>query len=403
MSERFPLVSRRRFLGQAAIFAAGLTMPAFTRAATRPVGTLPLVKKVVLGPPSSYYAYTHANAFMPDGCTHVVARGENGGVTFLEFNPVTEVVRPLGSIAGADLYYSISADGRTMAETDGRRLLAWTVGSAEAPRVLINEPEGEEGKWAMNLSDISPDGSSIVTMRRHRGTPYKTLADGRGIQYQLLKHELAANRTTVGMEADWWINHVHFSPNDPSWVSMAHEGDSNKITRRLWGWNAETAPDGRMLFNQIGTDGGPLYVGHERAVFHKPACIFIAFGDSPGNPVGLYEVDFTGHSRLISEGPRDWHCNISRDGRWAVVDTTGPHDAPGRGWENAGSVSDILAVNMRTGMRAFLHRGTYAKHPYHPHPHISPDGRWVVFNDAQTRRTMALEIDQLSLKGFLES
>jgi hypothetical protein len=58
---------------------------------------------------------------------------------------------------------------------------------------------------------------------------------------------------------------------------------------------------------------------------------------------------------------------------------------------------------MRTGKRAFLHRGNYTKHPYHPHPHISPDQRWVVFNDAKGRRTMALEIDQLALKAFLES
>jgi hypothetical protein len=256
MNDLLPSISRRRFLGQAAVFAAGMALPSFVRGAAAPVDSPKLVEKVVAGPPSSYFTYTHLNAFLPDGCTHVVARGENGGVTFLEFNPVTETTRQLGSIVGADLYYSISEDGRTMAETDGKRLLAWTVGSSEAPRVLFSDPEGEDGKWAMHVSDISPDGSSIVAMRNHRGSPYKTLPDGRAVQYQLLKHDLGANSTAICMEADWWINHVHFSPFDPQWVSIAHEGDADKISDRLWGWNAREASEGRVLFKQTGADGG---------------------------------------------------------------------------------------------------------------------------------------------------
>jgi hypothetical protein len=400
---RSPL-SRRTFLGKTALLAAAAVLPSVLRSSPAATSrSLPLVKRVVAGPAATYFAYTHANAFLPDGCTHVLARVENEGLTYLSFNPVDGGTRQLGSIKGADMYYSLSDDGRTMAVTNGSAILGWDVGSTTPPRDLFRVPAGEENKWGLNVSDISPDGKSVVAMLRHRGTPYKTLPDGRSFQYQLLKHDIAAARTDIAMEAGWWLNHMHFSPFDPRWVSLAHEGDADKVPDRLWAWHEKEAPEGRMLFKQTDTDGQPLYVGHERSCFHKPSCIFIAFGGSPGNPTGLYEVDFQGESRLVSEGLRDWHCNISRDGRWAVVDTTGPHDAPGRGWENAGSTSDILIVNTRTGKRAFVHRSSQTRHPYHPHPHISPDQRWIVFNDAKSRRAMAVEIDQRVLKTFLES
>lgn len=396
-------LTRRAFLGQAAVFAAGVSLlPRIGRGATSSAGGRPsLVKRVVRGIPETYFTYTHCNAFMPDGHTHVVARGENKGVSFFGFEPNRGEVTELGAIPGADLYYSISDDGRTMAESDGSRLLAWDVGSKQPPRVLIHDEPDRVGQWHLHISEIARDGRSLLTMRAHKGGPYRTLPDGRAVQFQILKYDLTTDKTEVCLEADWFTNHVHYSPCDPKWISIAHEGDSDKIHDRLWAWNAVEAPDGRRLFDQ-GLGDHTLYVGHERAVFDKPAVIFVAFGASPGRPTGLYEVDFQGRSRLVSEGPRDWHCNISRDGTWAVVDTTGPHDAAGRGWANSGSTSDVVAINTRTGARCFLHRSSFTQHPYHPHPHISPDGRWVILNDAKSRSTVALEIDQAALKAFLE-
>lgn len=395
-------LSRRSFLSRTALLAAGVSLLPRRGWSATPTGGRSLVSRVVEGPPDSYFTYTHCNAFMPNGCTHVLARAEDKGISFFEFDPEWGGVARLGAIPGADMYYSISEDGKLMSESDGSRLLLWNVGSKESPSVLIQDEPDMQGQWHLHINDIIADGRSLLTMRAHKGGPYRTLPDGREYKYQLLKHDVATGRTETCLEADWWINHVHFSPFDESWVSIAHEGDSDKISDRLWGWNAQAVLAGRKLFSQ-GSGDQMLYVGHERAVFDKPGVIFVAFGASPGRPTGLYEVDFEGRSRLVSEGPRDWHCNISRDGTWAVVDTTGPHDAPGRGWENSGSTSDVVAVNMRTGARRFLYRSNFTRHPYHPHPHISPDGRWVIFNDAKTRSTKALKIDQDALTAFLEA
>jgi hypothetical protein len=61
-----------------------------------------------------------------------------------------------------------------------------------------------------------------------------------------------------------------------------------------------------------------------------------------------------------------------------------------------------MAVNMQTGERKMLYRTSILKHPWHPHPNISPDGRWIVLNDAKTHRTVALEIDPEALGEFLK-
>jgi Tol biopolymer transport system component len=124
-------------------------------------------------------------------------------------------------------------------------------------------------------------------------------------------------------------------------------------------------------------------VGHERWKFHEPGAVVVGYGASRGEPRGIYEVSTSSRSRLVSEGDRDLHVNISRDGRWIVVDTSGPHDQPGKGWEDVNGVSDILLIDAASGARRWLARTRLgARHPYHPHPCFSPDGRHIYFNEA---------------------
>ena len=357
-----------------------------------------LVKRVVEGPLNAYFAYPHSNGFLPDGRSYVAARPERDGLAFLAFDPASGTEKELGWFPHVDLYYSLSEDGKRMAFTADNTLYLWEIESGQPPKVVYQDAPEEAGKWWHTVSDISPQGDAIVSMRKRK----KGADPGDdSIKCQLLRHDLTSGKTEVLMETDWWLNHVHFSPYDPSWICFSHEGDADKVSDRIWAWNAKEAPKGKMLFNQTGQDGKLLQVGHERAAFHAPSLVFIAYGASEGSPRGLYEVGFDGKSRLISQGDRDMHCNISRDGRWAVADTSGPHDAEGKGWENSNSVSDVMAVNMKTGGRAMLYRTSILKHPWHPHPHISPDGHWVVLNDARLHRTIALEIDPGALGKFL--
>jgi Tol biopolymer transport system component len=81
----------------------------------------------------------------------------------------------------------------------------------------------------------------------------------------------------------------------------------------------------------------------------------------------------------VSEGDRDWHCDISRNGRRAVVDTNPVYEWPGAPWDAAPGNSDIVVVDMESGRRTFLARTSWSGRQ-HPHPVFTPDGAAVLFH-----------------------
>ena len=179
---------------------------------------------------------------------------------------------------------------------------------------------------------------------------------------------------------------MHFCPHDDGWIGFCREGATETVFDRVWGWHALHAPEGCVLFDQRSEEPGNLLcVGHERWCFHDTSALVVAYGVSPGGPRGLYELYADNRpQRLVSQGDRDWHCSPSQDGRWAVVDTSGPHDAPGRGWENSAAngirVSDILIIDMASGERRCLARHV-AWGGEHPHPIFCPDGAEIFYNE----------------------
>jgi len=189
----------------------------------------------------------------------------------------------------------------------------------------------------------------------------------------------------------------------------------------MWLWHAQKAPKGRHIFQQERPDGTWLDIGHERAMFNKLAAVVIAYSDSSATPRGLYEIGIEGAARSISESNLDSHCNISTDGRWAVVSTLGSANVNDESldlcnraaatWATSttGYVSsDIVVVNMQTGARQFLFHSANAvassksQQPYEPQPSISPNGKWVLVKDARERRVLVIELDEKKLNKFLD-
>ena len=217
-------------------------------------------------------------------------------------------------------------------------------------------------------------------------------ADGQKIICSLCENDrhsaLLLNLKTGGQrvlfEKPWFANHFHFCPHDPEWIGFSHEGNCALIMDRVWGWHAKEAPEGKCFFEQFASiPDRVLYVGHERWSFHDRSVLIVAYGDGPGKPRGIYEAFVDGRpQRLIGEADRDFHLDVSRDGRWIVIDTTGTYDAPGKGWENAWPLTDILVMDRATGERRFVAHSRLAKHPSHAHPIFSVDGRHVYFNEA---------------------
>jgi len=362
----------------------------------------PLVKQVMWTRAHAYFAYPHSNGFLT-GSTFVVALRQPGtqkggcwDLDFISFDPVTRTEKQLAHVPGVRMYYSIANNGQMLVtDAKGARLIDLNQGGAS--KVIYEAPS----PWAPgDVSDLSPDGGAAV-FPLWKSPPNSS---------QIVYCDIAKGSNRVLLDKPWAMNHPHFSPFDPKWTAFCHEGAP--VSDRIWAWNKTAAAEGRMLFNQV-TPQGVLNVGHERARFDKEGEIFVAYRSAKtAGLAGLYEVGFDKTSRQVSASETYLHCNISHDGRWAVVDSQpvgDPKNPDSVAWGDVTPPrpqlprrSDVIAINMKTGARQFLYAGRMApRHPWHVHPHISPDGRWVVFNDYEQKRVCTIEIDQAALETFL--
>lgn len=193
--------------------------------------------------------------------------------------------------------------------------------------------------------------------------------------------DVATGTATTLYEVDWWANHLQYCRHDERWIGFSHEGPALDVPDRVWSWHGGRIA--RVLDQRAVSEDRSRFVavGHEVWCRHDTAVLAVAYGDSEAGPRGLWLAYPDGRpARLVSPGNRYWHCDVSPGGRYAVVDTTGPADAPGRGWQNAAGVSDVLLVDLADGSTRHLARTAAANHPWHPHPVFSPDGSAVLYN-----------------------
>ena len=205
--------------------------------------------------------------------------------------------------------------------------------------------------------------------------------------YRILEVNVDSGAVRVVHSSSWWANHAHYCPADEAWIGYSHEGRTDTVPDRVWAWHASELPAGGCVLKQ--PDG--LWFGHERWAHHAVGAVVVAYGASPGEPRGLYWTSPTEpEGRLLSRGDRYWHCDISRDGTLAVVDTSGPADLPGKGWENADKRSDILLIDLRDGQVTPIAHTLATRHPAHPHPVFTPDSSAVLYNHLTPDGTLAV-------------
>lgn len=362
-----------------------------------------LVQHITRLPVGAYYTYPHANGFLSNVNCILARPGPEGNVCYLQADLTTGSVRRIAVVGGARTYYAVSQAGVMAVPLDGG-ISAVDLMDGRT-RTVATLP----GWRVLSDCDIDATGTKVLVIRHTLGGP---------VRYRIDQIELASGRIEPVVEACHPLDHAHFSPFDPAWVCFA-DGTPH-AQRRTWLWHAVHAPQGRQVFQQVLPNGRHFDLGHERAMFNKPALLTIAFADSTAAPRGLYEVGFDGQVQVVSPSNSDSHCNVSRDGRWAVVSSLSPvadepasvdfcRSAPSDWTDSSiGYVeSDVTAVCIATGYRQLLVRGTNAVRdgqsvqPFEAQPSISPDGRWVLVKDARTQRVMALRINQTELEAFL--
>jgi len=336
-----------------------------------------------------YLGYPHSNGFADDGASVVLGQIEETTVSLWKMHRASKEQTLLGRFPidkkppNKLIWFDVARDANRMIASVNQSILLFDLNKSALPLEVFQAPRD----WVLDqLLSITADGQRMVISMRH------------GMQqlYRGLLVDLQSGQIRTIVERPWYANHFHFSPFDPDWIGYAHEGPTEKIPDRTWVWHAEKAPQGKCVFDQASDDPQlKLCVGHERWTHHDVSAVTIAYGVSPVGPRGLYEVFADDRpARLVSAGDRDFHCDITRDGRWAVLDTTGPHDAPGKGWDNAADVSDIFIVDMKTGRRQFLARSHLNLHPRHAHPVFSPDGATIYYNEAESggERNRVMEV-----------
>ncbi len=193
--------------------------------------------------------------------------------------------------------------------------------------------------------------------------------------------------TRVLHRATDWLNHLEFSPTDPSLLMFCHEGPWHKVDR-IW---------------TIRTDGTQLTKIHTRTMAME---IFGHEFWSPDGKVIWYDLqrprgeDFWLAGFEVRTGRRTWyhlqhnewsiHFNATRDGKLFCGDGGDPGQvakAPDGQWIYLFRAE--LMVNRGIDDKSFVRPGVFraeklvnmSKHQYRLEPNVSftPDEKWVVF------------------------
>ena len=170
-----------------------------------------------------------------------------------------------------------------------------------------------------------------------------------------------------------WLNHVQFSPTDPTLMMFCHEGPWHKVDRI---WTIRT--DGSEL-KKIHTRTMDMEIaGHE---FFSPDGRYILYDlQTPKYEVfwlAQYEIK-TGKLIKHSLQKREWsvHYNMSPDGKVFSGDGGGPNSVA-RG-DNGQWMYLFRSENGKMKSERLVN---LARHDYSLEPNgtFTPDGKWIVF------------------------
>jgi oligogalacturonide lyase len=173
-----------------------------------------------------------------------------------------------------------------------------------------------------------------------------------------------------------WLNHLLFSPADPTLLMFCHEGPWHKVDRI---WTIRTDGSHRQLMHARTMDmeiaGHEFWSADGRTIWYDlqtPKSVeFWLAGVGLGEPPDAQRTRY----RVARE---QWsvHYNVSRDGALFAGDGGGPRSvaAPGNGqW--------IYLFRPRGGALEAERLVDLSRHDYQLEPNVTftPDGNWIVF------------------------
>jgi oligogalacturonide lyase len=247
------------------------------------------------------------------------------------------------------------------------QLLALDIASRRTRVLLEIEP-----RWCVSMTNCSADGRHVYfgswedqshkfevdLLRGYVG--FAETWEARPLS-RVERVEISTGRHAVVFEEQYWIGHVNTSPTNSDLLTFCHEGPWDKIDHRVWGLRSSTGQSWRL--RPCGPGEG---VGHE--YWFADGCRIGYHGYGPqGGFFGHMDVD--GNNRIETAVPGRCGHVFSLDGRLVVDDFGGAI----RLWRMAEGAYEQPCILCR-------HDSTMHIQQAHPHPRISPDGRYVVFS-----------------------
>lgn len=210
--------------------------------------------------------------------------------------------------------------------------------------------------------------------------------------------------TKVIHRATDWLNHLEFSPTDPTLLMFCHEGPWHKVDRI---WTMRT--DGTRITKVHTRTMAMEIFGHE-FWSHDGKVIWYDLQTPRGQDFWLagYNVG-TGERTQYHLQRNEWsiHFNVTKDGKLFCGDGGDPGQvakAPDGQWIYL--FRPELIKNQGIDDKSFVHPGVLhaeklvnmSKHRYRLEPNVSftPDQKWVVFrsNMFGTTYTFAVEVEK---------
>ena len=335
--------------------------------------------------PGSASLYFHQHAYTAVGDKVVVTTREGLSTINLQ----TGVIEPV--VAGRVSHVIVGKKSRQVFYIQGDTVYATDL-DTRATRPIVKMPELRSGSGLTVNADETMLGGSYVEGGRtfprpepastSPGTPTDNYPGKETMMQQRLAARLpmalytiqiATGQVKAFYHSTDWLNHVQFSPSDPTLMMFCHEGPWHKVDRI---WTIRT--DGTDL-RKIHTRTMEMEIaGHE---FWNPdgKIIWYDLQTPKGQEFWLAGLALATGEKLRYRLERDqWsvHFNVSSDGKLFAGDGGGPQMVA-----RAKDGQWIFLFRPEKGVLRWERLVNMAKHDYRLEPNVSftPDGNWVVF------------------------
>ncbi|MGR6327577.1 oligogalacturonate lyase family protein [Sphingomonas sp. XXL09] len=322
--------------------------------ATRLVLKAKVDRLLFAGPRSRTAYYTTKDAAVDDGGPFAVWRVDLD----------TGTTRKIADVPGGRIE-AINADETLLA---GERELA------PPPPAIAAQGRRDPKTGAPSYTGVGPDGKplSFGAAKAH----WMAARLAAKVPMEMYSIAIADGRRRTIHRATDWLNHVQFSPTDPTLLMFCHEGPWDQVDRI---WTIRT--DGRGLTKVHQRTMAGEIAGHE---FWSPDGRTIWYDlQTPAKQVGWlasYDVRSGARSRyLLAADQASSHFTQSRDGRVFAGDGS----AAGK------YISLFTPRSVATPQPGLITPGTLdterlaslATHDYtlEPNEHFTPDGKWIVY------------------------